>query len=96
MPNNTNNTDHTPSNVSNKFDDAVGVFDTFGGKFKDELAKSCNKAMKSEELDVYLSNPFRNAQTKRTHYVVIYGFLGKAWALKALFLRTYLHYWPGR
>jgi hypothetical protein len=47
--------------------------------------------MKSEALDVYVSNPFRNAQTKQTHYVVIYGFFGKAWALKALFLRTYLH-----
>jgi hypothetical protein len=52
LPINANNTDHTPSNVSNKFDDVVGVFDTFGGKFKDELAKSCNKAMKSEALDV--------------------------------------------
>jgi len=90
LPGNTNNTDHTPSNVSNKFDDAVGVFDTFGGNFKDELAKSCKKDMKSEALDVYVSNPFRNAQTKQTHYVVIYGFFGKAWALKASFLRTYL------
>ena len=50
---NDDNTDHTPSNVSNKFDDVVGVFDTFGGNFKDELAKSCNKAMKSDALDVY-------------------------------------------
>jgi len=40
------------------------VFETFGGNFKDEFAKSCNKAMKSEALDVYVSNPFRNAQTK--------------------------------
>jgi hypothetical protein len=43
LTSNTNNTDHTPSNVSNKFDGLVGVFDTFGGNFKDELAKSCNK-----------------------------------------------------
>ncbi len=77
MPSNTNNTDHTPSNVSNKFDDAVGVFDTFGGNFKDKLAKRCNKALKSEALDVYMSNPFRNAQTKQTHYVVIYVFFEK-------------------
>ncbi len=47
--------------------------------------------MKSEALDVYVSNLFRNAKTKQTHYVVIYGFFGKAWALKASFLRTYLH-----
>jgi hypothetical protein len=38
-----------------------------------------------------VSNPFRNAETKRTHYVVVYGFFGKAWALKASFLHTYLH-----
>ncbi len=92
MPSNVKNTtDHTPSNVRNKFDDVVGVFDTFGGNFKDKLAKSCNKAMKSEALDVHVSNPFRNAQTKRTHYVVVYGFFGKAWALKASFLSTYIH-----
>jgi hypothetical protein len=64
LPTTVNNTDHTPSNVSNKFDDVVGVFDSFGGNFKEELAKSCNKALKSEALDVYISNPFRNAQTK--------------------------------
>jgi hypothetical protein len=74
LPSNTNNTDHTPPNVSNKFDDVVGVFDTFSGNFKDELAKRCNKTMKSEALDVYVSNPFRNKQTKQTHYVVIYVF----------------------
>jgi hypothetical protein len=43
LTSNTNNTDHTPSNVSNNFDGLVGVFDTFGGNVKDELAKSCNK-----------------------------------------------------
>ena len=84
MPINADNTDRTPSNVSNKFDDVVGVFDTFGGNFKDELAKSCNKAMKSEALDVYVSNPFRNAQTKRTHYVVVYGFFWKSLAIEGI------------
>ena len=74
MTSNTNNTDHTPSNVSNKFDCVVGVFDTFGGNFKDKLAKSCNTAMKSDALDVYVSSPFRNAQTKQSHYVVVYVF----------------------
>lgn len=72
------------------------MFDTFGGNFKDELAKSCNKAMKSDALDVYVSNPFRNSITKRTHYVVVYGFFGKAWALKASFLQTYLHIIAGK
>ena len=63
MTSNTNNTDYTPSNVSNKFDFGAGVFDTFGGIFKVELAKICKKAMKSDTLDVYVSSPFRNAQT---------------------------------
>ena len=39
---NDSNTDPTPSNVRNKFDDLKGVFETFGGNLKDELAKSCN------------------------------------------------------
>ena len=35
-------------------------------------------------------------QTKRTHYVVVYGFFGKAWALKASFLQSYLHIIAGK
>jgi hypothetical protein len=80
------------TNISNKFDSYVGVFDIFGGNFKVELATNTNLAMKSDALDVYVSGPFRNARAKLTHYVVVYGNFRKAWALKALFLFSYLGY----
>jgi len=93
---NANHTDHTPSNVSNKFDDVVGVFETFGGNFKDELAKSCNKAMKSEALDVFRIQSVQKCANQRNALCCRLWFFGKAWTLKASFLRTYLHIIAGK
>ena len=67
MTSNTNNTDYTLSNVSKKFDCGVGVFDTFGGSFKDELAKSCSKAMKS---DVCLLETTKKMSLSKHHLCV--------------------------
>jgi hypothetical protein len=67
MTRNISNTDHMTSNMSNKFDSDVGVFDIFGENFKAELAMNTILAMKSDTLDVYNSGPFRNARTKLTH-----------------------------
>ena len=58
MTRNISNTDHMTSNMSNKFDSDVGVFDIFGGNFKVQLAMNTNLA---------ISDPFRNARTKLTH-----------------------------
>jgi hypothetical protein len=52
--------------------------------------------MKPYALDVYVSVPFRNAKTKKSHYVVVYRNFGKAWPLKASFLCTYLHTLAGK
>jgi hypothetical protein len=82
---------HLTSKISNKFDSAIGVFDIFGVNFKEKLATNSNKAIKSDALDVYVSGPFRNARTKQTHYVVVFGSFGGAWTLKDLFLHTYLY-----
>jgi hypothetical protein len=87
MTRNISNTDHMTSNISNKFDSDVGVFDIFGGNFKVQLAMNTNLA---------ISDPFRNARTKLTHCIVMYGNLKKAWTSKASFLCTSFTHWPGR
>jgi hypothetical protein len=78
--------DSTTTKISNKFDSDAGVLDIFWGNFKAELKTNAGLAMKSDALDVYVSGPFRNARTKNSHYVVVYGIFGKAWPLKASFL----------
>ncbi len=72
------------------------MFDIFGGNFKAELATNTGLAMKLDAMDVYVSGPFRNAKTKKSHYVVMYGNFGKAWPLKASFLCTHLHTLAGK
>jgi hypothetical protein len=67
----------TTTKISNKFDSDAGVLDIFGGNFKAELNTNTGLAMKSDALDVYVSGPFRNAETKKSHYVVVYGSLEK-------------------
>ena len=88
--------DSTTTKISNKFDSDASVLDIFGGNFKAELKTNAGLAMKSDALDVYVSGPFRNARTKKSHYVVVYGSFGKAWPLKASFLCTYLHTLAGK
>ena len=88
--------DSTTTKISNKFDSDASVLDIFGGNFKAELKTNAGLAMKSDALDVYVSGPFRNVRTKKSHYVVVYGSFGKAWPLKASFLCTYLHTLAGK
>ncbi len=90
------NKDCTTTKISNKFDSDAGVLDVFGGNFEAKLKTNTGLAMKSDALDVYVSGSFRNARTKKSQYVVVYGSFGKAWPLKASFLCTYLHTLAGK
>lgn len=74
-----------------KFDADGDVFDLCGGNFKEELASNINKSAKSNMLDVYVTGPFINGKTGKSHYVVVFGAFLKAWPLKDSFLRGYLH-----
>jgi hypothetical protein len=42
-------------------------------------------------LDVYVTGPFNNGKTGKSHFVVIFGAFLKAWPLKDSFLCGYLH-----
>ena len=74
-----------------KFDVDGDVFDLCGGNFKEELSSNISKSIKSNLLDVYVTGPFINGKTGKTHFVVIFGPFLKAWQVKDTFLRGYLH-----
>jgi hypothetical protein len=74
-----------------KFDADGDVFDLCGGNFTEDLASNISKSTKSNMLDVYVTGPFINGKTGKSHYVVVFGAFLKAWPLKDSFLRGYLH-----
>jgi len=78
------------SNGQNKFDVDDDVFDLCGGNFKEELSTNISKSVKTNMLDVYVTGPFINQKTGKSHYVVVFGAFLKAWPLKDAFLRGYL------
>lgn len=78
------------SNGQNKFDVDGDVFDLCGGNFKEELSTNISKSVKTDMLDVYVTGPFSNEKTGKSHYVVVFGAFLKAWSLKDSFLRGYL------
>jgi hypothetical protein len=62
-----------------------------GRNFKEELSNNISKAIKSNALDVYVTGPFNNLKTGKSHFVVIFGSFLKGWLLKDSFLCGYLH-----
>jgi hypothetical protein len=83
--------EYKSSNVNTKFDVDADVFDLCGGTFKEELSTNINKAIKLNVLDVYVTGPFNNVKTGKSHFAVIFGSFLKGWPLKDSFLCGYLH-----
>jgi hypothetical protein len=79
------------SNIHTKFDVDGDLFDLCGGNFKEELSSNISKFIKSNLLDVYVTGPFNNGKSGKSHFVVIFGAFLKAWPLKDSFLRGYVH-----
>ena len=82
--------EHKSSNVKTKFDGNSDMFDVCGDELKQEVSTYITKANKSGPIEVDVCGPFMNTKTGQGSYIVIFGPLKKAWALKALFLRGYL------
>jgi hypothetical protein len=55
------------------------------------MSTNISKANKSNALDVYVTGPFNNLKTGKSHFVVIFGSFLKGWPLKDSFLSGYLH-----
>ena len=83
--------EYKSSNVNTKFDVDADVFDLCGGTFKEELSTNNSMAIKSNGLDVYVTGPFNNLKTVKSHFAVIFGSFLKGWPFKDSFLRRYLH-----
>ncbi len=67
------NNEYKSSNVNTKFNFEPDVFDLCGGTFKDELSTNISKAIKLNALDVYVTGPFNNIKTGKSHFAVIFG-----------------------
>ncbi len=78
--------EYKSSNVNTNFDVDADVFDLCGGTFKEELSTNIRKAIKSNALDVYVTGPFNNLKTGKSHFVVIFISFLKRWPLKDSFL----------
>jgi hypothetical protein len=83
--------EYKSSNVNTKFDDGTDVFDLCGKTFKEELSTNISKAIKSNALDVYVTGPFNNLKTGKSHFAMIFSSFLKGWPLKDSFLCGYLH-----
>jgi hypothetical protein len=59
--------------------------------FQGEISTNISKAIKSNALDVYVTGPFNNLKTRRSHFAVIFGSFLNGWPLKDSFLCRYLH-----
>ncbi len=55
------------------------------------VLSTMEKPGKAILLDVYVTGPFNNGKTGKSHFVVIFGAFLKAWPLMDSFLRGYLH-----
>lgn len=86
---------------SNNTDDDIkqkvnhNTFDNvFSDDFKSKMAekvKKNSKSSSSDPIDIFITGPFRNAKTLKSHWVIIYGGgNGGAYMVKAGFLRGYL------
>jgi hypothetical protein len=76
---------HNESNV----EDAI-FKNLFSGDLKLIVAENVNKSSKSNSIGFYITGPFCNGKTRKSHWVVVYGDNGNASMLKSEFIHGYL------
>ncbi len=89
------NSDNTLHNVKKSAHNESDVEDVmyknyFSGDLKLKVAKNVSKSSKSKSIGVYITGPFCNSKTCKSHWVVVYGYNGNAWMLKSEFICGYL------
>jgi hypothetical protein len=62
----------------------------FSGDLKLKVAENVNKSSKTNSIGVYITWPFFNSKTCKSHWVVVYGDNGNAWMLESEFICGYL------
>ncbi len=76
---------HNQGNVQN-----VMLKNLLSGDLKLKVAENVNKLSKTNSIGVYITGPFCNIKTHKSHWVVVYGDNGNAWMLKSEFTHGYL------
>ncbi len=61
----------------------------FSGDLKLKVAENVNKSSKSNSIGAYITGPFQNSKTCKSHWVVVYGDNRNAWTLKSEFIHGY-------
>ena len=64
--------------------------DMFGGDFKANIANSIKTTSTAKNIEVYVTGPFRKEKTGKSHYVLVFADMRKAFFLKSEFLRGYI------
>jgi hypothetical protein len=64
---------HNESNVED-----VTFKNLFSGDLKLKIAENVNKSSKTNSIGVYITGPFHNSKTCKSHWVVVYGDYGNA------------------
>ena len=87
--------DNTLNNVKKSAHNQGNVKDVmfknlFSGDLKLKVAENVNKSSKSNSIGVYITGPFCNSKTRKSHWVLVYGDNGNAWMLKSEFIHGYL------
>ncbi len=61
---------------------------------KQKVAQKVNASMKADVkwVEVHVTGPFQNAESGKSHWVVVYGDNGQSWLLKAQFVSGYIEY----
>ncbi len=62
----------------------------FSGDLKLKVAEDVNKSSKTNAIGAYITGPFCNSKTCKSHWVVVYGNNGNVWMLKSEFIPGYL------
>ncbi len=62
----------------------------FSGDLKLKVAENVNKSSKTISIGFYITGPFCNSKTCKSHWVVVYGDNGNTWMLKSEFICGYL------
>ncbi len=62
----------------------------FSGDLKLKVAENVNKSSKTNSIEVYITGPFHNSKTCKSHWVAVCGDNGNAWMLKSEFICGYL------
>jgi hypothetical protein len=71
-------------------EDASNFNTIYGNDLKKEVAKNVKLSMKMDTVDIFITDPFCNAKTGKSSWIILCGDYGSAWTLKSQFIKGYI------